>query len=178
MPKRKQSIRELKKEARSRFERFIAAELSASADVGTDVLAKDFFNKEEPLLKKISHHTLINILVKWADDILNQSIATEAARNGQPQLVLPLNLQGIEVPGAFSFINGANRLRFVANYKAEKFHLESHRFILRKHDEEVHNSRLDFERMYDAVEPVMNEKPGMTLLEALEYLREQDQGAA
>jgi hypothetical protein len=177
MPK-KQSVKELKKEARSRFEQFIAAELLASADVGTDSLATNFYVKEEILLKKIARHTLVNILVKWADDILNQSIGREAARNGHPQLVLPFNLQGIEMPGAFSFINGANKLRFVANYKAEKFHLESHRFILRKHEEEVHNSRIDFERLYDAVEPVLNENPGMTLPQALERLKEEDRGAA
>lgn len=172
------NVRDLKKEARSRFETFIAAELATSADVGTETLAKDFYVKEEKLLKRIAHHTLVQILVKWADDILSQSAGREAARNGSAQLVLPLNLQGIELPGAFSFISPANKLRFVANYKAEKFHLESHRYILRKHEEEVHNSRIDFERLYDAVEPVMDAHPGMKLPQALERLRAEDRGAA
>ena len=93
-------------------------------------------------------------------------------------MALPLNLTGIQLPGAFSFINGANQLRFVANYKACWFHLASHDYILRKHESEVRASREQFETLLDAVKPLMDEKPKMTLAEALDRLRENDQGAA
>ena len=170
--RKKQSIQELKKEARSRYERFIAAELLAKSDVGTETLARDFYAQEEPLLNRIARHTLTGVLVKWADDILSQSIGREAARNGRPQLVLPLGLSGIELPGAFSFINGANKLRFVANYKTQLFHLDSHAYVIRKHLNEVHESVKDFEKLLEAVRPVMDEHT--TLAEALEKLVEKE----
>src|SRR5262252_5152761 len=127
---------ELRTEARARFEHFIAAELETHPDVGTDSLARNFYAREEPLLKKIAGAVIISILVKWADDILSQSVAVHASRNGRGQLALPLNLQGIELSGAFSFLNGANKIRFVANYKATLFHLDSHAQLLRKHEDE------------------------------------------
>ena len=101
MPRKQkpENIKALKQEARSRFETFIAAALAESADVGTEALAKDFYVKEEKLLKKIEHHTFVQILVKWADDILSQSVSREAARNGSAQLVLPLNCQASSCRG-------------------------------------------------------------------------------
>jgi hypothetical protein len=183
MPRKKKSIRDLKrnrdlkKEAHERYQRYIAAELDKAPDVGTESLALGFYNQEQPLLKKIANATLINILVKWADDILNQSIAKEAARDGHAQMVLPMSLQGIEVPGAYSFINGANQKRFVAAYKAELFHLESHAYILRKFEDDVRTSREEHDRLVKTVKPVM-EAGVKTLGDALQYLRDHEAGAA
>ncbi|HEY6290741.1 MAG TPA: hypothetical protein VI455_04155 [Terriglobia bacterium] len=178
MPKRKKTnIGELKREARGRFETFIAAELDTQTDVGTDSLALNFYNREEPLLRKIAHSTLITILVKWADDILGQSIARENARKGHIQLLLPMSLQGIQMPGAYSFINGANKRRFVANYKAELFHLESHAYILHKLEGEIRDSCQEHERLVSKVKPVM-EAGAKTLADAFQWLRDREAGAA
>jgi hypothetical protein len=173
---KKQNTQDLKKEARGKFERYIAQELLAQSDVGTDSLALNFYEKNEAILKKLARVLTIHQLVKWADDILNQSIAKETARNGQPQMALPMSLQGIELPGAYSFINGANKLRFVANYKAQKFHLESHGYILRKLMEGATSSVEQHTKLLDAVGPVMDDKT--TLLQALQILAESELGAA
>ena len=80
------------------------------------------------------------------------------------------------MPGAFSFISGANQLRFVASYKAQLFHLESHAFLLRKHEGEVRDAREKFEYLLHAVKPVMQEKT--TLAQALQILVDNEQEAA
>jgi hypothetical protein len=164
-------------DARSRFERFIAAELEANPDVGTDSLAETFMKLEWELLRKIAYSQMQHILVKWADDILGQSIGRQAALNGRPQLTLPMSLRGMELPGAFSFVNGANKTRFVANYKAQLFHLESHALLMRKHEAEVHDSRMEHEMLLRRVKPVMVEDPAMTLPEALKRLADAEAGA-
>src|SRR5262252_2641586 len=97
--------KELKLEIRARFESFIAESLDAKTEVDSGTLARDFYTKEERLLRKLAAYSLIQMLVKWADDILTQSLGRQASRNGQHQLTLPMNLQGIEVPGAFSFVS-------------------------------------------------------------------------
>jgi hypothetical protein len=144
--------------------------------VGTASLALNFYEKNQPILKKLARVLTIHQLVKWADDILGQSIAIEAARDGKPQMVLPLSLQGIVMPGAYSFINGANKKRFVANYKAQKFHLESHGYILRQLLEGMATSVEQHEKLLDAVRPVMDDDT--TLLQALRILADSEPEAA
>jgi hypothetical protein len=169
--------RSLKKEARERYERYIAAALDNEADVSTDSLALGFYNQEKEILKKIANSTLLNILVKWADEILSRSIANETARNGRAQLALPMSLLGIEVPGAYSFINGANQKRFVAAYKAELFQLKSHGYLMRKLEGEIRASCEEHETLVRTVEPVM-EAGAKTLGDALKLLRDREAGAA
>jgi len=165
--------KELKLEIRARFESFIAESLDAKTEVDSGTLARDFYTKEERLLRKLAAYSLIQMLVKWADDILTQSLGRQASRNGQHQLTLPMNLQGIEVPGAFSFVSGANKVKWVANYKAVGWQVEAHLFLLRKHEDEVQAAREDFERLWLAVEPYMKANPSMTLPQALQRLMEE-----
>jgi len=171
-------VQSLRKEARSRFGRFIARELDSKIDVGTASLAEAFFEHEETILKKIAHSSLMHLLVGWAEDILNQSAGRRRSERGTPQLVLPMSLQGFEMPEAISFVSGANYIRWVANYKAEIHHLDSHTFIKHNQDEELHASRLEWDRFMEYVGPVMRDTPGMTVREALEHLRKQEAGAA
>jgi hypothetical protein len=165
--KKNGNIRELKQEAWGRYECFIASQLDAKAEVSTRELAKAFYEQEEPILKRIASAMMLHVLVKWADDILGQSVAAESARNGHPQLVLPVSLRGIEVPGAISFIGGANNTKWVANYKVVGWQMDSHAYLLRKHDEEVHASRLEFEKLLAKTKPHMDADPKMTLPTAL-----------
>jgi len=165
--------KELKLEIRTRFEAFIASNLQTKAEVDSGTLARDFYTQEERLLRKLAAYSLIQMLVKWADDILTQSIGREASRNGQHQLTLPMSLQGIEVPGAFSFVSGANKVKWVANYKAVGWQIEAHWFLLRKHEEEVRAAREDFERLWLAVKPYMQADPTMTLPVALQRVMEE-----
>jgi hypothetical protein len=154
-------------EIRARFETFIANNLDTKAEVDANSLARDFYTQEERLLRKLAAYSLMNMLVKWADDILAQSFDRQSARNSQYQLMLPLSLQGIEVPGALSFLSGANKVKWVANYKAVGWQVEAHLFLLRKHDDEVHAARLEFERLWEAVKPYMEVDEKMQLPKAL-----------
>lgn len=161
---------DLKDEARGRFECYIAAELKAKAEVDTRSLANGFFDQEEKLLRRIATGMLLQMLVKWADDILAQSVGIELARNGGAQLTLPLDLEGIEVPGAISFISGANKVKFVANYKVVGWQMESHAYLLRKRAQEVLASSAEWDRLWDILKPFMEADPKMTLPEALKKL--------
>jgi len=176
--KKDSSIKDLQTEARSRFERFISGELEVKADVSTKALAEDFYNQEERLLRRIAAYSILRLLVKWADDILGTSGALEISRNGKAQLTLPLNLQGIELPGAISFMSGANKVKFVANYKAVGWQMDSHAYLLRKHEEEVAASRVEFDRVHRAVKPLQDANPKLMLEEALQQLADSDKGAA
>jgi hypothetical protein len=158
-------------EARGRFERHIATELAAKADVDTRTLAQDFYDKEEKLLRSIAAGMLLQMLVKWADDILGGSVGAELAAQGQSQLELPMGFEGIEVPGAISFVSGANRIKFVANYKVVGWQMESHAYLLRKRAQEVQASSMEFDRLWEAVKPLMDADPEMTLPRALKRLR-------
>jgi hypothetical protein len=165
----------LRAKARSHFEQFIAHELEVKTEVDTKQLANAFYAQEEQLLRRIAAQMIIVVLVKWADDILNQSIGLAVARNGHAQLTLPLCLDGVVLPGAYSFISGANKVKWVAVYKATMFHLESHAVLLRRHEEEVRDSRLKHEQLIALVTPVMD-TPQTTLREALDRLRESEHG--
>ena len=157
-------------EARGRFEQHIAAELAVKAEVDTRTLAQDFYDKEEKLLRRIAAGMILQMLVKWADDILGGSLGAELAKNGGAQLVLPMSLEGIEVPGAISFLSGANKVKFVANYKVVGWQMESHAYLLRKKAEEVHVSSMQFDQLWDAVKPFMEADPKLTLPVALQKL--------
>ena len=179
MPKDKRTEEPtLRQEIYGKFELFIAGQLDEKASVSTSSLAEGFYNKQERLLRKLSGYTIIRVLVRWAEEILKNSGSREAARNSKPQLVLPLNLQGIEVPGAFSFITGANRTEYVANYKAVGWQIQSHISLLKKHESDVRRVREDAERLWKVVEPMMTEHPDMKLDKALERLRRNEEGAA
>lgn len=158
-------------EARELFERHIATELAAKPEVDTRILAQEFYQKESKLLRRIAEAMLLQMLVKWADDILGGAIGTESANNGHGQLVLPLDLEGIEVPGAISFIGGSGKIKFVANYKVVGWQMESHAYLLRKRAEEVHTSSAAFDRLWVAVKPFMVADPTLTLPTALQKLR-------
>lgn len=159
-----------REEVREKFERHIATELATRAEVDTRTLAEDFYNKEEKLLRRIASAMLLQMLVKWADDILGGSISVELANNGHHQLVLPGFLEGIEVPGAISFISGANRIKFVANYKVVGWQMASHAYLLRKRAAEVQASSDEFDRLWDAVKPSMEKDPELVLPVALRLL--------
>lgn len=156
-----------REEARTRFERHIAAELAIKAEVDTRSLAQEFYAKEERLLRRIATAMLLQMLVKWADDILASSVGAELAQNGRTQLVLPMSLEDIEVPGAISFVSMANRIKFVANYKVVGWQMESHSFLLQKHAAEVQASADEFDRLWLAVKPFMCNEPTLTLPLAL-----------
>lgn len=134
--------------------------------------------EQEALLRKLSARAIIHLLVRWAESILKQSQVREAARHSRPQLSLPLDLLGIEMPGAFSFTTDNNDVEFVANYKAVGWQIQSHIAILAKHEVEVRRSREDMERLWRAVESLMTANPKLTLAEALQQLREEESGAA
>jgi len=176
--RQKNEIKDLQTEARSKFERFIASELVAKPQVSTKNLAREFYDQEEVLLRRIATYSIIRLLVKWADDILNTSTTLEISRNGKTQLPLPFDLQGIDVPGAISFITGASKVEWVANYKALGWQMDSHAYLLRKHEEEVIAARAEFDRLHYAVKPLQDADPALTLEEALIQLTDDDKGAA
>ena len=172
----------LKDSTRKQLVHYVATEIVRKPEVETRALATDFYIQNGKLhgklLGSLAEEMIIQTLIKWIDDILNSSVAAEIARKGRTQLVLPFGLQDIHVPGALSFISGANRVKFVANYKAVGWQVGSHAFMLRKHAVEVADSSNEFERLWAAVKPMMDEDPKLTLAAALKRLADADTGAA
>ena len=88
-----------------------------------------------------------------------------------PELPLPLSLRDIHLPVAARFLRSGKTF-YIGIDKARACHLESHLGLLylATSGKQVCSDRADFERLWEAVRPLMEPEPDMTLLDALRIL--------
>lgn len=172
---RKRKDKSIVSTARGRFEVFIAEQLDTKADVSKSELAEGFIETEAALVSRLQAYSLRSMLKRWAEDILKSATAQTADR---PQMILPLGFSGVHLPAAFSFVSRADDIRHVASYKALGWQFHSHLEIERKHLEAVTAILRRNEELYEACVPLFETAPLLTLREALDILREREQGAA
>lgn len=161
---------------RQRFEQFIAGELDAKPGVRSAKLAQDFYVAEERLIRRVYVPLALKQLTRIAEEILRGSIQRDIARTNRPQMLLPLSLRGVALPGAYTCIADDGRVEHVANYKITKAQYLSHLEILRKNEQEVISSREGAERVYRTVERIWDDE--MTLEQALAMIANAEHGAA
>jgi len=152
--------------------------LDLRPDVGKADLTECFMNREPDLVRRMGMYAVRMALKRWAEEILKGAAANKTAHREHPQLPLPFSLQAIEIPGAFSFISMANKVRFVASYKVTGWQLLSHIQIQRENETAITKSRNDAERLYRAGREDFERDPNLQLAEVLRRLCEEEQGAA